>query len=189
MTEKAIVHYTIDPAASTFTVQAFSVGLLSAFGHDPRIAIRDFRGDIRFSQNDGRIEDAQLELQIRAASLENVDDISEKDRHDLERTMHGEVLESDRFQEIIYKASNVSINATGNRFWTVLNGELTLRGLTRPQPVSVRVVMNGDTLRAVGEFNIKQSSFGIAPVKVAGGAIRLKDELKCTFDIVARKQT
>lgn len=189
MTEKAILHYTIDPAASSFTVQAFSTGLLSSFGHNPRIAVRDFQGEVRFSQTGARIEDAQLTLRIRAGSLENIDDISENDRRQLERTMQDEVLASERFPEISYQASNLSVNAAANRFWTVLNGRLTLRGITKTQPVSVRVVMNGETLRASGEFDLKQSNFGITPVKVAAGAIRLKDEVKCTFDIVARKET
>ena len=43
-------------------------------------------------------------------------------------------------------------------------------------------------MRASGEFSILQSAFGIAPVSVAGGALKLKDELKLSFDMVARKQ-
>jgi hypothetical protein len=41
------------------------------------------------------------------------------------------------------------------------------------------------TLRAKGGFAIKQSNFSIKPVSVAGGTIKVKDELKFTFDIVA----
>jgi hypothetical protein len=40
-------------------------------------------------------------------------------------------------------------------------------------------------MRAKGAFTLKQSSFGIKPVSVAGGTIKVKDELKFTFDIVA----
>jgi hypothetical protein len=50
------------------------------------------------------------------------------------------------------------------------------------------VLINGDTLRASGEFSVRQSDHEIAPVKVTGGALKLKDEVKCTFDIKARKQ-
>jgi hypothetical protein len=45
----------------------------------------------------------------------------------------------------------------------------------------------GDMLRASGEFSLLQTDFGIAPVSVAGGAMKLKDELKFAFNIVARK--
>ena len=60
--------------------------------------------------------------------------------------------------------------------------------MSRPQPVSAIVLINGDTLRASGEFSVRQSDHEIAPVKVTGGALKLKDEVKCTFDIKARKQ-
>jgi polyisoprenoid-binding protein YceI len=72
--------------------------------------------------------------------------------------------------------------------WVALNGELTLHGVTRPMPVSARVVIQSDSLRASGEFTVRQSEYDIAQVSAAGGAIRVKDELKCTFEIVARRQ-
>lgn len=102
--------------------------------------------------------------------------------------MYDEVLEGDRFPEIEYKCSRVTANGTGDRYWAVLHGEFTLHGTTRTLPISARVVVTGESLRASGEFSIKQRDYGIAPVKVAGGAIKLEDEVKCTFDIVAAKQ-
>jgi hypothetical protein len=48
--------------------------------------------------------------------------------------------------------------------------------------------MIGDMLRATGEVSIRQSDYGIEPVSAAGGTIKLKDELKLSFDISARKQ-
>jgi hypothetical protein len=41
-------------------------------------------------------------------------------------------------------------------------------------------------LRASGDFILKQSDYGIKPVIVAGGALKLKDELKFSFEMVAR---
>ncbi len=43
-------------------------------------------------------------------------------------------------------------------------------------------------LRANGEFSIRQTDYGIRLVSVAGGTLKLKDELKFTFDIVAQSQ-
>lgn len=45
-------------------------------------------------------------------------------------------------------------------------------------------------LRRIGGVpdSVRQSEYGIAPVTAAVGAIRIKDEVKCTFDIVAREQ-
>ena len=39
--------------------------------------------------------------------------------------------------------------------------------------------------RAQGAFSLKQSDYGIKPVSVAGGTIKVKDELRFTLDIVA----
>ncbi len=40
--------FAIDATASRFTVQAFATGLLSSFGHNPTIGIRDFDGAIEY---------------------------------------------------------------------------------------------------------------------------------------------
>ena len=161
--------------------------MLSAFGHDPTIAIRDLQGDVEFSPETKAFGDTRLQLRIRSDSLEVVGDISEKDREEIQCRMHDEVLESEHFPEIVYQCSRVTGSGSGDRYWVALNGELTLRGFTRSVLVTARVVLNGNSLRASGEFSLRQTDFGITPVTAAAGAIRLKDELKCNFDIVARK--
>ncbi len=185
--EDASVHYVIDAKGSTFVAQAFAAGLLSAFGHDPRIAIRNFGGDLRFNLTGLTVDDARLNISIQADSLEVIGDISEKDKQEIHRKMCEEVLETDRFPEIVYECSRVSASGSGERFWVALNGELSLHGVTRSVPVSARVVINGSSIRATGDFSVRQSDYEIAAVSAAGGAIKLKDEVKCTFDIVARK--
>jgi polyisoprenoid-binding protein YceI len=186
--EDATVHYLIDAKGSTFVAQVFAAGLLASFGHDPKIAIRDFQGEVIFTLTSSTIESASLKLNIQADSLEVADDISDKDRQEIHRKMCDEALETDRFPEILYECSRVSASGSGDRYWVALNGELTLHGITRPVPVSARVVINGNSVRATGDFAARQSEFEIKPVTAAAGAIRIKDEVKCQFDIVARKQ-
>ena len=100
--EDTTVRYATDTQKSTFAVQVFATGLLSAFGHNPNIAVRDFSGDVQFSPGES-IEKARLSVSIRADSLECVDDIPEKDRQDIHRRMRDEVLEADRYPEIVYE--------------------------------------------------------------------------------------
>jgi len=185
--EAATPRYLIDPRRSTFTVQAFSTGLLSAFGHSPKIAVRDIQGDVQFVSTGASLQDVKLQVVIQADTMGVIDDISDKDQREINRQTHDEVLEVNRFPEIRYDCSNVTVTGTSNQYWAILNGELTLHGETHRQVITARVVLNGDVLRASGEFEVRQSDFGISVVKVAGGAIKLKDEVKCTFDIVARK--
>jgi polyisoprenoid-binding protein YceI len=162
--------------------------MLSAFGHSPAIAIPDFQGEIQFGTD--TLEDASLRIVIQAASLVVTDDISAKDRQEIERRMHEEVLEADSFPEIIYECPRVaSVQKLGEGFCSVsLDGELALHGVTRSQPVAARVTLKGDRLRTTGEFSMCQSDYGIRPVSAAGGTVKLKDELKLAFDISARKQ-
>ena len=39
-----------------------------------------------------------------------------------------------------------------------------------------------------GHFTLKQTDYQIKPISLAGGAIKLKDELKLSFAMVAREQ-
>jgi Ni,Fe-hydrogenase I small subunit len=61
-------------------------------------------------------------------------------------------------------------------------------GDRQPHTFSAQVRLTSDMLRAYGEFSLLQSNFGIKPVSVAAGMLKLKDELKVSFDVVARKQ-
>ncbi|MGA2645767.1 MAG: YceI family protein [Candidatus Sulfotelmatobacter sp.] len=180
--------YLIDAKGSTFTVRAFATGVLSVLGHSPTIAIPDFQGEVQFSSS--TLEDASLRLVIQAASSTVTDDISNKDRREMERQMHDDVLEVDSYPEIIYECPRVSsVQKISEGSYSVpLDGELTLRGVTRSQPVAATVTLKGDVLRATGDFSILQSDYEIRPVSAVGGTIKLKDELKLSFIISARRQ-
>jgi polyisoprenoid-binding protein YceI len=179
--------YQIDNRASRFTVRAFASGMLSAMGHSPTIAIRDFTGEAAFAPEVP--EKSSLKLRIKADSLEVSDDISSKDRQEMERVMNQDVLEIAKYPEIVYESTGASVSSIGSGRWRAdLSGNLSLHGNSRPQPVTLQLTQLGDMLRASGEFTVLQSTYGIKPVKVAGGVLKLKDELKFSFDIVARKE-
>jgi polyisoprenoid-binding protein YceI len=182
------VRYLIDAKGSKFTVRAFATGMLSVFGHNPTIAVADLSGEVKFAS--GTPEDACLKIVVQAASLAVTDDIGNKDREEIERRMQNEVLETESFPEIVYECSRASsVQRLSEGLYLVsLDGDLALHGVTRRQPVAARVTLSGDTLRAAGEFTLRLSDYEIRPVSAAGGTVKLKDELKLSFDIAARKQ-
>ena len=187
MTAASVDVYAIDPGISRFTVRVFATGMFSALGHNPTLAVRDFDGEASFSPD--ALDQARLVLKIKAGSLAVTDNISDKDRRELERTMNQEVLETARYPEILYESTQASASKAGDgQFFVSLLGALTLHGVTNTQAISTQVSLTGDMLRAHGEFNVLQSAYGIKPVSVAGGTLKVKDELKCAFDIVARKK-
>ncbi|HYZ82941.1 MAG TPA: YceI family protein [Bryobacteraceae bacterium] len=179
--------YVIDAGSSRFTVRAFVGGMLSSLGHNPTIAIRDFRGEVNFDPaNSGQ---SSLRMQIRADSLEVTDDIKSSDRREITSKMNEDVLASGKFPNICFESNGTSTKQLSEgRFEVKMNGKLSLRGAAGTLPVTAQIALFNDTLRASGEFSLLQSNYRIPLVRVAGGVLKLKDELKFTFDIVARKQ-
>ena len=179
--------YVIDGRSSRFTVHAFATGMLARMGHNPTIGIRDFSGEMKF--NPDKLEAGSFRLVIKSASLSVQDDISDKDLREMERLMKQEVLETAKFPEIVYDAPSISVTKMADALYSAtLNGNLTLHGVTRNQPIAMRVALFGSMLRASGDFSLDQTDYNIKLVSVAGGALKLKDELKFSFEIVARRQ-
>ena len=179
--------YVIDGRASRFTVRAFATGLLARMGHNPTIGIRDLSGEMTF--NPDQLEAASFRIRIKSTSLSVQDDISSKDLREMERLMNDEVLETEKFPEILYEASNISVTKMADLLYSaMLNGNLNMHGVTRSQPIGTRVALLGSMLRASGDFSLNQTDYNIKLVSVAGGALKLKDELTFSFEIVARKQ-
>lgn len=187
VTTEASVQYVTDARASEFTVQVFAGGLLSALGHSPKIAIREFVGTAEVNPED--IGHSSLKLTINADSLTVTDQISDKDRNEIERSMRTEVLETDTYPEIVYECSGIDATSnSGGQYQVTLHGDLTMHGVTRPQPVPARVSVTGDSLRAFGNFSVRQTDYDLKLASAAGGALKVKDELKFSFNILARRK-
>lgn len=184
-----VARYRLSAADSKFTAQAFAEGLLSAFGHDPIIGIKEFEGEVTFVPT--TFEDASLELRIKAASLSVIDNVKASDHDELERTMREQVLEVSKFPDIVFRSTNVTLSRiAGGRFRARVIGDLTLHGVTQNNIwISGEVVVTDDELNAKGEFPIRQTDYKIKPVSVAGGILKVRNEVKCTFDIVARSMS
>ena len=183
----APVKFKIDATASRFSVQAFAIGLLSAFGHNPTIAIRDYDGEIQF--NPDTIDNASVRVTVRTSAMEVVDEMKNDDRKKLEQAMYDQVLEPNRFPTAVYESKQITVQKASAEQWRVhVAGELSFHGATQSHSFDARVNHMGTTMRIVGEFPLRQSDYGIKPVSFAGGALKSKDELKFNFEMVARPQ-
>ena len=182
--ETTQINAKIDAKRSRFTVKAFASGILSSFGHDPAFSVRNISGEVNFVPDEP--ERASLRLQIRADSLEVMGDISGKDRKEIEQTMREQVLEINKYPDIIFESTTVSSTKVyENQYRVSIQGKLTLHGVTHPETIDAQVTVNGDQLRVSGECEIQQTDYNIKLVSVAGGTLKIKDELKLSFDISA----
>lgn len=184
-TENLGTRYKIDARQSGFIVQAFAEGLLSFVGHNPTFAVQRYGGEIQFAKGNTEVE--SMLVVIQTESIELLDEMSDKDSKEIETMMHGEVLETKRFPEITFVSKDVSLKEISNgRFTVTANGNLSLHGESRPQTIKAEAEINGDKIRAEGEFALDQSDFNIKQTKALGGTLKVKDEVKISFDISAQ---
>ncbi len=165
----------IDTERSTVTVHVFKAGLFSALGHEHEVRAPIASGTVEVSQADPKVE-----LAFHARQLQALDpDLKPSDRAEVQATMLGpKVLDAERFPEIRFRSTRVTRDGAG---WRV-DGELTLRGQTRRLTLGVTEAGG----RYLGSVKLKQRDFGITPVTVAGGTVKVKDELQLEFAIVPK---
>jgi len=176
--------YRIDAGRSNFTVQAFAVGLLSFMGHNPAFAVRRYGGEVLFSDT---MEPVSMLLAAQADTLAILGRVSEKDLFEIENTMRGEVLETEIYPEIFFVSKNISIERISERnFLAEIDGTMSLHGMVRRHVIAADAEINGELVRARGEFVLRLSDYNIKPVKALGGTLKVKDEVEISFDIVAQ---
>lgn len=163
--------HAIDTHRSSMTVRVYKAGVFSALGHDHEIAAPIAGGKVDTTAH-------TVELRVEARALRVADTkASEKDRGEIQKTMLGpEVLDVESHPEIVFRSTAAEPAGAGG--WT-LRGNLTLHGETRPVTVEVHEKEG----HYVGNALLKQTGFGMKPVKVAGGTVKVKDEVRIEFDI------
>ena len=164
----------IDIQKSKLTVRVYKSGLFSAFAHDHEITAPIARGVFQETS-------PSVELVVEARQLRVVDpEVSDKDRAEIQETMlSAKVLDTEKFPEIRFHSSK--INRLGGDKWAV-EGDLSLHGQTRP--VKVEVERKGGVYR--GAETVSQKDIGIEPIRIAGGAVKVKNEVRIEFEIVGR---
>ncbi len=162
----------IDVKRSTIRIHVGKAGAFSAAGHEHWVTAPIMSGSLDPSPPhiSFRVESSKLQV-------EPDKDLSAEKQAEVQHTMQTQVLESDKFPEIAFQST--SIQQTSPDTWDV-TGDLTLHGQTHPVATKVRK----DQDSYVGRCQLKQTDFGIRPVRVAGGVVKVKDQLDIDFSVV-----
>ena len=165
----------IDAQHSSITIHVGKAGLLSAAGHDHTIDAPISSGTIRENP------DPRVEFKIETAKMTVKPDpkVDAKTQATIQKDMEEITLETGKFPEITFRSTRVEKLAEGQ--WKV-EGDLSLHGVTKPLGLTVKRAGNSYTAHTV----LKQTDFGIKPITVGGGVIKVKNEVEIDFIIVPR---
>src|SRR6266849_9278240 len=169
----------LDLAASKITVHVEKSGLFSAFAHNHTISAPLVSGHLDPQKR-------TIELKFRSQEMKVLDPgTSDSERATIESTMRSDkVLDPARFPEIPFVSALVEAPSgeTASPAHSLVHGNLTLHGVSRPVELNVSFSDGHYT----GKVTLKQTDFNITPVKIAGGAVRVKDLIEIVFEIVAQ---
>ena len=164
----------LDTARSSITIRVGRTGVFS------------FAGDnhlVRAPLASGSVNEAgkHIEFKVQSKSLrvEDPGTAADKKAQIQERMLGPDVLDSEHFPVIQFRSTSISGAPADLR----VVGDLTLRGQTRPVEAKIQEIAKGHWR---GAASLKQSAFGIKPISIAGGAVKVKDELKFEFEILAK---
>jgi polyisoprenoid-binding protein YceI len=183
----AVVSYRINPGQSRFMATVGSGGLLWFMGHTHHFAVRDFTGEATLTPES--LAPASLQMTIKAASLEETGkNFTEQQKQIINKEARNEVLEADKYPEIIFKSTNITgqLKSAG-QYEVKIAGDLTLHGVTRPIEIPAQVMVKGNILQATGEFSVNRSDYKVKAKAIKGGMIRVRNKVTFEFDITANK--
>jgi len=175
--------YRIDAASSLAVFEVHRGGALARLGHDHVIASHEVAGyvdpaakraDLYVSLSSLTVDEPKLRAAAHFDTQPSADDIA-----GTQRNMRLHVLDVAR-----YPFARIAIRSAGN---DLVDADITLHGVTRTVHVPVRVAVRADSLDVNGDFVIRQTEFGIAPLSVLGGAVRVEDEVSIRFMLHARR--
>jgi polyisoprenoid-binding protein YceI len=169
------------PGRGHFQIHVGTGGLFGAFAHNHVIEAQKIEGCVKLDAKDPTMSSLKLTFQASGIRVLDPSD-SAKDRATVQQTMETEVLHTAEFPQITFESTGILRAAGANQYR--VKGNLKIRDKTQPVEIPVTFSQNADgTYEVVGKYMLKQTSFGIKPIQLAGGTVKVKDEIQTEFDL------
>jgi polyisoprenoid-binding protein YceI len=179
--------YSIDDSASQLLVFAYREGAMSALGHNHVLRIRGLAGSVQLateltrSRFELHFPVAEISIDEPALRAEAGEDFASVVSDSARTGTRNNLLQ---FPTISLTSERVESQSEGA--FTVLT-RINVRGVDYSVPVPLRLQRTQDELTATGEFTLKQSQLGLTPFSVLMGALRVSDEMRLRFKLVAQR--
>ena len=183
----ATERYRLDASASKFIAHAHRGGLLWFKGHDHLVAAQDFSGEAEITPDS--ITPASLRLAVKTESMQETSSVfAEQQKQIINRELREIVLLPAQYPEIVFQSTEVKGKSLGNGQYDLrIGGDLTLHGVTRHIVIPAQVALEGNNLRAHGEFSIDRSDYKVKATSAVHGLVSVRNRIDFTFDIVGHK--
>jgi hypothetical protein len=169
------VLYSVDDAASQVLLQVYREGPMASLGHNHIIAVRELHGSVQLHDDMSR---SSFEMQFPVTALAvDEPELRTQSGPDFSSIVSDSAREGTRSnmlgEKLLQAASNPGITLKSEHVTTAGTGWMVLE--------------EGDQLTASGEFAVLQTSLGLTPYSALFGALRVADEIKVRFRIVAQR--
>jgi polyisoprenoid-binding protein YceI len=161
----------VDLQRSHVTVYVYKQGLFAMFADNHTIDAPIARGTFDAERKFMRIT-------VDASKMRVLDPRMDPGRRaQVQANMLGQVLDVQHYPVIEFVST--SIDGSGKGRWTV-HGNLTLHGQTHPLTFPVQSDGSG---HFTGSATVRQTDYGITPIKIAGGTVSVRNDVRVDFDL------
>ena len=150
-------------------------------------------GTIKFESGDVTVKDGKLESGKFVADMNSLTSVDLKDDAEQLNKLNGHLksgdfFEVERFPTASYEITKVSENPNGD-YNTLLDGNLTIKGITKPLQFNANVtVNNGEVSIATEPKDINREDFGVKfQIPLANGVIKNEVNLQILIKALEKK--
>jgi cytochrome b561/polyisoprenoid-binding protein YceI len=166
--EARAVEWSVDTGKSEINFQA------SGGGYATKGVFKAYKAEIEFDPDVPEQTSIRVSLDMRSATTETAD---------VDQTLQSaDFFNPARYPSAIFVAKGATPSGEGRY---ILNGQLTLKGVTRPLALPFSIAIESGVAAVKGETTINRLDFGVGPETVAGMAV--DRDVKLTVDLTAMR--
>jgi len=189
---KGLRLYRILPQQSTLHILVYRAGALANLGHNHVVSSLSMDGYVWVS-DEVSLSGFDLILPVNDLIMDDPDSrLAEGDDFPLNldedaraATKRNMLLPTGLDGEHYPLIHLYSTQVTGSHTQPTIQVAITIKDQNRQVQVPVQVSWQETKLRVKGAFTLRQTDFGMAPMSVMAGALRVEDEVTIKFDLAA----
>lgn len=194
--EPGVDIYRIDSQTSDVRLLVYRDGVLSTFGHNHVVSLKDFTGTIHLQP---KLAGSRVELDIPVDRLivddsavrrqEGEDFASEPSKDDAAATrmnmLSNALLNAGQFPAIKVTGMSGPVDAKNS---AMLDLSVQLAGKEIKLTIPATLRLEGDQLEASGAVELSHKQLGLKPFSALLGSLRVAEQMKFKYRIRARKE-